>query len=105
MISGTSRVNWEYPDTELLNFLKKIMTENGFWSQAIDLFYDEHRGYLVNELQCFWGSKNPHQMIKENKPGRFIFKDNQWIFEQGNYNENNSYNLRLQHILQLLANN
>ena len=78
------------------------MTQNGFWSQAVDLFYDKDRGYLVNELQCFWGSKNPHQMIKDDKPGRFVYKNNKWLFEEGKFNENNSYNLRLQHILKLL---
>jgi len=101
-ISGTSNVSWEIPDENLLNFLKKIVDENGFWSQAIDLFNDKQRGYLVNELQCFWGSKNPHQMIKEGKPGRFIHKNGQWIFEEGNFNRNNSFDLRLQHVLELI---
>jgi len=105
MMSGTSKVSWDYPNEELLNFLKKIVTENSFLSQAIDLFYDENRGYLVNELQCFWGSKNPHQMIKDDKPGRFVFRDNVWIFEEGTFNQNNSYNLRLQHVLKILENN
>ena len=38
-ISGTSKVGWDTPDTELLDFIKKIVDENQFWSQAIDLFY------------------------------------------------------------------
>lgn len=102
MMSGTSNVKWDYPENELLDFLKKIMFENRFWSQAIDLFYDKDRGYLVNELQCFWGSKNPHQMIVNNLPGRFFSQKGEWIFEEGKFNENNSYNLRLNHILKLL---
>jgi glutathione synthase/RimK-type ligase-like ATP-grasp enzyme len=101
-MSGTSKVSWDIPDEELLYFLKDIVDRNGFWSQAIDLFFDRERGYLVNELQCFWGSKNPHQMIKDGKPGRFVYRDNRWVFEEGVFNQNNSYDLRLKHILELL---
>ena len=103
-ISGTSNVNWDVPDTKLLNFIRKIVVENNFYSQAIDLFHDKNKGFLVNELQCFWGSKNPHQMIKDGKPGRFIFQNGNWVFETGEFNRNNSYNLRLQHVVRLLEN-
>lgn len=103
-ISGTSKVCWDYPDKELLNFISKIVVENNFWSQAIDIFYNPERGYLVNELQCFWGSKNPHQMMKNGNPGRYIFQDGNWIFEEGSFNQNNSYDLRLKHVLEILEN-
>ncbi len=56
-MSGTSRVSWDSPNEKLLNLLKQIVDQNNLWSQAIDLFYNQERGYLVNELQCFWGSK------------------------------------------------
>ena len=101
-ISGTSKVRWDSPGKELLNFLKHIIEQNELWSQAIDLFYDDNKGYLVNELQCFWGSKNPHQMLKDGKPGRYVYKDDKWLFEEGVFNHNNSYNLRMQHVLKLL---
>lgn len=103
-ISGTSKVSWDYPDKELLNFVRKIVVENNFWSQAIDIFFNPERGYLVNELQCFWGSKNPHQMIKNSNPGRYIFHDGNWIFEKGSFNQNNSFDLRLKHVLEILEN-
>lgn len=103
-MSGTSKISWDLPDDNLLNLLKIIMEENNFQSQAIDLFYNKQRGYLVNELQCFWGSKNPHQMMKDGKPGRFVNINNKWIFEKGVFNQNNSYNLRLEHVLNILGN-
>ncbi|MFW5887031.1 MAG: ATP-grasp domain-containing protein [Bacteroidota bacterium] len=103
-MSGTSKVSWDVPDEELLNTLKKIVDENGFQSQAIDLFYNKTRGYLVNELQCFWGSKNPHQMIMDGVPGRFVYQGGEWIFDEGSFNQNNSYDLRLQHVLELIRN-
>lgn len=105
MMSGTSKVSWNVPNKELLDLLKKIVDQNGFWSQAIDLFYNKEQGYLVNELQCFWGSKNPHQMIKNGTPGRFYNENGDWVFDPGHFNQNNSYDLRLQHILRLLSTN
>jgi glutathione synthase/RimK-type ligase-like ATP-grasp enzyme len=101
-MSGTSKVSWDVPNEKLLNLLKEIKEDNNLQCQAIDLFYNEKRGYLVNELQCFWGSKNPHQMIKEGAPGRYVYKNNKWIFEEGTFNTNNSYDLRLKHVLKLL---
>ncbi|MCD4730424.1 MAG: hypothetical protein K8R74_07480 [Bacteroidales bacterium] len=102
MISGSSNVSWDGPPEKLLEFMKAV-TENGnLLSQAIDIFEDKKGNYLVNELQCFWGSKNPHQMILDGKPGRYFHKDGNWIFEEGEFNMNNSYNLRLAHVIQLL---
>jgi glutathione synthase/RimK-type ligase-like ATP-grasp enzyme len=102
MMSGTSKVSWDVPDPELLHLLKEIMEKNNLWCQAVDLFYNEQRGYLVNELQCFWGSKNPHQMIRDGIPGKFVFRDNTWAYVEGEYNTNNSYDLRLKHVLRML---
>jgi len=104
MISGTSRVSWDYPDEELLDFVRKIVGENNFWSQAIDIFYNAEKGYLVNEMQCFWGSKNSHQMILDGRPGRFVNRDGHWKFEEGNFNSNNSYDLRMEHVLKIMGN-
>ncbi len=42
-------------------------------------------------------------MIKNGIPGRYTCKNGEWIFEEGFFNENNSYNLRLLHILKMLA--
>ena len=102
MISGTSNVSWDGPPEILLEFMKDVSGKGNLLSQAIDIFEDEKGSYLVNELQCFWGSKNPHQMILDGIPGRYIHKGGQWVFEEGEFNANNSYNLRLKHVIQLL---
>ena len=44
-------------------------------------------------------------MIIDGKPGRYILKNSKWIFEEGNFNKNNSYNLRLENVINLLQNN
>lgn len=101
-ISGTSKVGWENPPEDLLYFVKCICDKNNLYSQAVDIFVDNEKGYLVNELQCFFGSKNPHQMIINGKPGRYLHKDGNWIFEKGNFNTNNSYDLRVENIMKLI---
>ncbi len=100
--SGTSKVSWDPPSEELLDFVKHVTDKRGFQSQSVDLFVGKDGFYLVNELQAFWGSKNPHQMIVDEKPGRYVQKEGRWVFEEGEFNLNNSYDLRLKHVIDLL---
>jgi glutathione synthase/RimK-type ligase-like ATP-grasp enzyme len=100
--SGTSEVSWEAPSKQLLNFVKEVTDKRGFLSQAVDIFEPKPGNFLINEMQCFWGSKNPHQMIVDGKSGRYIFIDSKWIFEPGRFNTNNSYDLRLAHVIEML---
>lgn len=102
MCSGTTKVGWEGPSNELLDFVKELCEKGRFYSQAVDIFKDQAGYFLVNEMQCFFGSENPHQTIINGNPGRYIFKDSKWIFERGDFNTNNSYDLRLEHVLKLL---
>jgi len=104
MKSGTSKVSWDPPPVRLLDFVKAVTDKRNFLSQAVDIFEDSRGNYLVNELQAFWGAKNPHQMIIDGKPGRYILKEDQWIFEEGEFNTNNSYDLRLDHVIDILRN-
>lgn len=101
-ISGTSNVNWDVPPLKLLEFMKNVTEQGNLQSQAMDIFEDAEGNYFVNELQCFWGSKNPHQMIRNGIPGRFRWENKSYIFEEGSFSQNNSYDLRLQHVIELL---
>jgi hypothetical protein len=105
MFSGTSEVSWDRPSMNLLDFVKGVCDKGGFFSQAIDIFEDKEDNFLVNELQCFFGSKNPHQMLVDGKPGRYLYLNDQWTFDHGNYNTNDSFDLRLQHVIELLEQN
>ncbi len=100
--SGTSKVEWGRPPDSLLDFTKIICDKHNLNSLSLDVFEDAEGNYYVNELQCFFGSKNPHQMIIDGKPGRFVFRDNNWIFEEGAFNTNNSFDLRVKHIISIL---
>ncbi|MCP4152422.1 MAG: hypothetical protein GY757_32085, partial [bacterium] len=102
LISGTSKVSWDGPDDKLLDFVKMVTDKRGFISQAVDIFTDKEGNFLVNELQCFFGSKNPHQMILDGKPGRYVHENSKWVFQEGSFNSNNSYDLRLKHALEIV---
>jgi glutathione synthase/RimK-type ligase-like ATP-grasp enzyme len=100
--SGTSEVSWDPPTFQLLDFIKTITEKGNFLSMAVDVFEPQPGKFYVNEMQCFWGSKNPHQMLIDGNPGRYVFKKGAWVFEEGLYNTNNSYDLRLGHVINLL---
>jgi len=103
--SGGGGIDWDGPSDKLLDFMKMVTDKRKFLSQAIDIFEDNNGNFYVNELQCFFGFIHPHhQMIINGKPGRYIYIRGKWIFEEGTFNTNNSYNLRLEHIIQLLEN-
>ena len=104
MKSGTSMVSWDPPPVRLLDFVKHVTDKGNFLSQAVDIFEDRKGNYLVNELQAYWGAKNPHQMIVGGKPGRYFLREGQWLFEEGEFNSNNSYDLRLDHVINILSN-
>jgi hypothetical protein len=81
-----------------LDFVKKITTQHQLDSVAVDLFEQED-GYLINEIQCIFGQSDNYQMKVDDKIGRYIFVDNSWSFEEGSFNENENYDLRLEHAI------
>lgn len=98
--SGSLLKNYDNPPLRLFDFAKSIIERFGFTSQAIDIFETSNGKLLINEMQCIFGQSDPYQMLVEGKPGRYRFIENNWIFEPGDFNQNQSYNLRLEYILQ-----
>ena len=80
---------------------------NKFQSMAIDIFEGKNSGYLVNELQTIFGHIPDkkygtfHRLEVNGIPGRYINKDGKWIFEEGDFNTNQSYDLRLETAIDL----
>lgn len=104
--SGGGGIDWDPPTEDILNFMKMVTDKRGFLSQAIDIFVTEDNKLYINELQCFFGFIHPqHQMIINGVGGRYRMLEGKWVFEEGTYNENNSFNLRLQHVIELLDSN
>ena len=104
MSSGTLLKGYETVPMALLDFVRQITDQTNLLSVAIDLFETGKNTYLINEVQCFFGQSDPYQMLVDGKPGRYVFQDNQWLFEEGMFNTNQSYDLRLAHALSLLKN-
>lgn len=102
--SGTKGIEYVRPPEALLNFSRDLCLVHHFNSMAIDLFEHPNKGYVVNELQTIFGHVQDHILEVDGKPGRYLFKSGYWIFEAGNFNTNESYDLRLQYALELFGN-
>ncbi len=100
--SGTKGITYDLPSNHLLDHINNISDVHGFNSMAVDLFETDERNYLINELQCAFGHIQEHICEKNGKPGRLIYDNQQWSFEEGLFNANLSYDLRLEHVLQIL---
>lgn len=99
--SGSLLKGYDTPPMELLDFVKQITDRHTLLSMCVDIF-ESPRGYLVNEMQCFFGQSDPHQMLIDGIPGRYRWLDGAWVFEKGEFNANESYNLRLATALSLV---
>jgi hypothetical protein len=99
--SGSLLKRYENPPVILLDFVKNLTDKHNFYSQAIDLFEDTNKGYLVNEMQCIFGQSDPFQMLVDGQPGRYRYNENKWIFEAGMFNKNESFNSRIEYVLSL----
>lgn len=96
--SGSLQKQYDNPPFELLDFVKDITDKFRFHSHAIDIF-ESSEGYLVNEMQCIFGQSDPYQMLVNNIPGRYLFDDHRWIFEEGDFNKYESYDLRVRYVI------
>jgi glutathione synthase/RimK-type ligase-like ATP-grasp enzyme len=97
--SGSLLKGYEAPPIQLLDFVKGITDRHEFYCLAVDVFESKDE-YLVNEMQCMFGQSDPYQMLINGIPGRYRYLEGEWTFEEGDYNQNGSFNLRVEFILQ-----
>lgn len=100
--SGTLLKIYDNPPLPIFDFVKGITDKFHFYSQAVDIF-ESDRGYLINEMQCFFGQSDPYQMLVDGIPGRYRYINEKWVFEAGDFASNMCYDLRLENILDTLA--
>jgi hypothetical protein len=100
--SGSLMKEYSYPPSSLMSFVRDITDKFGFYSQAIDLFEIGKDEYLVNEMQCIFGQSDPYQMKINNMPGRYIFLNGEWIFEEGVFNTNECFDERMEYVISIL---
>lgn len=94
-MSGSGKNLWTRPSNEILDFCRAIAEQHHFTTMCFDIFEDKNGKYYVNELQTWFGSYNPSQMYIDGVPGRLVYTNNEYVFESGLYNYNNSISLRL----------
>lgn len=97
--SGSLLKNYDNTPLELLDFIREVTDKFYFKSVAVDVFETSAGGYLINEIQCIFGQSDSYQMLVDGTPGRYMFTNGAWNFEAGDFNKNQSYNLRLEYIL------
>lgn len=101
--SGSGNANYDTPPTKVMDFLKFVCDVGNFKSMNVDFFEDENEVFYVNELQTIFGSKiKPYQMCVDGKPGRYLYIGGKWVFEEGMFNDNNSWNLRIEDFIRQL---
>lgn len=103
MASGTLKKGYDKVPETLLNFMKSVTEKHNLSSVAIDIF-EEEGNYLINEIQYLFGQSDPYQMLVNGKPGRYIYENDSWGFQEGMFNTNENYDLRLVHALTKLKN-
>jgi glutathione synthase/RimK-type ligase-like ATP-grasp enzyme len=102
--SGSDQVAWVDPPKQLLDLVRRITDSAGFRSIDFDIFETGDGRYFVNEMQALFGSYLLSQMRVGDRPGRYYWESGAgtWVFEEGNFNQNGSCNLRVKAVLDLL---
>jgi glutathione synthase/RimK-type ligase-like ATP-grasp enzyme len=100
--SGSDLVGWVEPPKELLFMIKNLCSVGNFDSMAMDVLESLDGKFYINELQSLFGSFLPYQMKINNIPGRFLFFNDDFIFEEGEFNSINSNLLRVKDFIQKL---
>ncbi|MFA5570230.1 MAG: hypothetical protein WC990_02170 [Sphaerochaetaceae bacterium] len=93
--SGTKNLGFGEPPHDLLDFVRDISEKYGILTAAFDIFESGGR-YLINEIQTIFGHKFDHILEVDGEPGRYIYDSGKWVFEEGMFNSNESYDLRLE---------
>lgn len=101
--SGSLLKGYDNPPLDLMDFVKEVTDAYGFYSQAVDIFEHGEGEYLINEMQCIFGQSDPYQMKVDGIVGRYIHHNGQWVFEAGDFNGLESYQLRIDHFIELLS--
>lgn len=101
--SGSGMVGWVAPPKELLSMVHEICEKGGFHCMDVDIFETKGGGYCINELQASFGSYLDYQMSIDGHHGRYVYKDGDFVFEEGDFNVFGSTKLKIEHFVHLLS--
>lgn len=100
--SGSLLKGWERPPNDLLDLLYEITEKGNFRSMNADIFVDGQGKYYVNELHTVFGQSTRELMRIDGKPGRFIRKNEEWVFEEGDFVPGHSAVARIKYFISTL---
>lgn len=98
--SGSKGIDFVQPPQSLLDFIRELCEDNSFSCMAVDLFESPQGNYCVNELQTIFGHVQDYILAIDGNPGRYRFINSSWVFEAGDFNSNESFDLRLKAALE-----
>lgn len=101
--SGSGLVGWVDPPKELLMMVNDLCDKSGFLCMDVDIFEDKNGKYYINELQSFFGSYLDYQMSIDGKHGRYVYKNGDFEFEEGDWNVYGSVKLKIEHFVDILS--
>ena len=101
--SGSGLVGWVAPPKELLNMVREICEKGGFPCMDVDIFETKEGKYSINELQASFGSYLDYQMSIDGHHGRYVYKDGDFVFEEGDFNVFGSNKLKIEHFINILS--
>ena len=100
--SGSHKKGWGKPPEQLLDYARMISEKFGFYSISLDIFETAENQFFVNEIQSIIDQTSEHLMSIDGKPGRFLYQNGEYIFEEGHFNQHKSYMLRVKHLVEIL---
>ncbi len=100
--SGSLKKEYGKAPDELFFLVKDICDKGNFCSMDVDIFETEDGRFLINELQSLFGQYSEDILYIDGVPGRMVFKDNKFVFEEGHFNQHKSYKLRVEHFIKIL---
>ncbi|NDI34864.1 hypothetical protein [Chengkuizengella sediminis] len=94
--------DWADPPKDLLNLVKEWTDKLNISIMSFDIFEDKEGNYLINEMQVCFGTISPSQMYIDGIPGRYVYVDGEWVFDEGEYCRFNCNLLRIELLTDIL---
>jgi len=100
--SGSGCVGWVAPPFELLDQVKVWCEALNLNAMTFDIFEDAQGDYYVNEMQAVMGAYAPSQMYINDIPGRYVYAEGGWTFEEGEFCRHSCNVLRVEVLIEHL---
>lgn len=102
--SGSGLVGWVAPPRELLDMVRELCDKGGFRCMDVDIFETADGRYVINELQASFGSYSDYQMSIDGHHGRYVWRDGDYHFEEGDFNIYRSLYIQIEDFVRVLSN-